>query len=154
MRKRSFAEDSSGMALIELALVTPLLIALLLGAAEYGRLCYVGMEVTNAAHAGVAYATQNRNNAHQTAITKTVALNEESNIINMSSPPLDTSSITVEELCASAYDETPGTCSTTDPNPVEWVRVNTQVTVNSLFHPYGDTGTYTLHGSAMMRVRG
>lgn len=155
MSKRSFADDSSGMALVELVMVCPLLVALLLGAAEYGRLCYIGMEVTNAAHAGVDYGTQNRALAQDNPTIQTVSLNEESNIINMNTPsPLDTSSITVQQLCASTYNGTPSACSTTAPNPVEWVQVNTQVTVNSLFHPYGYNGTYTLHGSAIMRVRG
>jgi len=155
MTKRSFADESSGIAILELALVCPLLIVLLLGAAEYGRLCYVGMAVTNAAHAGVAYGTENRVNAQQTTYIKSVSLNEESNIINMNVPsPLDTSSITVQQLCADTYSQTPGACSTTNPNPVEYVKVNTQVTVASLFHPYGYNGNYTLHGSATMRVRG
>src|SRR5215471_14711712 len=130
MKKRSFADENSGVALIELALVCPLLIVLLLGAAEYGRLCYVGMEVTNAAHAGVAWGTQNRVNAQQNSVIQTVSLNEESNIINMNTPsPLDTSSITVQQLCANTYSDTPGTCSTTVTNAVEYVQVNTQVTV-------------------------
>lgn len=155
MRKRSFADESSGMALVELVMVCPLLIALLLGAAEYGRLCYVGMEVTNAAHAGVDYGTQNRVMAQDTTTIKNVSLSEESNIVNMNVPsPLDSTSVTVQQLCATTYSATPGACSTTNPNPVEYVQVNTQVTVDSLFHPYGYNGTYTLHGSAIMRVRG
>ena len=155
MKKRSFADENSGVALLELALVCPLLIVLLLGAAEYGRLAYIGMEVTNAAHAGVAWGTQNRVNAQQNATIQTVSLNEESNIINMNTPsPLDTTSITVQQLCASSYSATPGACSTTGSNPVEYVKVQTQVTVASLFHPYGYNGTYTLHGTAIQRVRG
>jgi len=151
---RSFASDNRGGSLIELALVCPVLIALLLGAAEYGRLCYVGMEVTNAAHAGVEYGTQNRVLAQDTTTIKSVSLREEGDIVNMNRPsPLTTSDISVQQLCASAYDQTPGACSTTAPNPVEYVQVNTQVTVASLFHPYGYTGTYTLHGSAIMRVK-
>jgi len=155
MVKRSFTDESSGVALLELALVCPLLIVLLLGAAEYGRLCYVGMEVTNAAHAGVTYGTQNRIYANDNPTIQTVALNEETNIVNMNVPsPLDTSSITVQQFCAATYNGTPGACSTTAPNPVEWVQVQSRVTVASLFHPYGYNGTYTLHGNAMMRVRG
>jgi len=153
--KRSFADENSGVALIELALVCPMLLVLLLGAAEYGRLCYVGMEVTNAAHAGVEYGTQSRVAAQSTATIKNVSLSEESNIVNMNTPsPLDTSSIAVQQLCANTYSDTPGACSTTVKNPLQYVQVNTQVTVNSLFHPYGYNGTYTLHGSAIMRVRG
>jgi Flp pilus assembly protein TadG len=142
------------MALLELVIVCPVLIALLLGAAEYGRLCYVGMEVTNAAHAGVEYGTQNRVLAQDMSTIQTVSLNEEGNIANMNVPsPLTASSVTVQQLCANTYSNTPGACSTTAPNPVEYVQVNTQVTVDSLFHPYGYNGTYTLHGSAIMRVR-
>lgn len=47
-----------GQALVELALVTPLLLALALGVIEIGRYAYVAILVGNAAHAGAAYGAQ------------------------------------------------------------------------------------------------
>ena len=48
---------------MELALVVPVFIALLLGAAEFARLAYAGIEVSNAARAGVAYGSQSSTTA-------------------------------------------------------------------------------------------
>lgn len=47
-----------GQALLELALVTPLLLALALGVIEIGRYAYIAILVGNAAHAGAAYGAQ------------------------------------------------------------------------------------------------
>src|ERR1700722_3248322 len=57
MRSCSVAER--GQALVETALVFPILILLLLGAAELARVAYASIEAANAARAGVAYGSQN-----------------------------------------------------------------------------------------------
>lgn len=48
----------SGQALLEMALVTPLLLALVLGVIELGRYAYFAILVENAARAGAAYGSQ------------------------------------------------------------------------------------------------
>src|SRR5271155_3125525 len=48
----------AGQALVELALMFPLFILMLVGAAEFGRLAFAGIEVSNAARAGVQYGAQ------------------------------------------------------------------------------------------------
>lgn len=52
-----------GAALIEFALVTPLLIMVLIGLIEVGRLTYFSIEVANAAHAGAQYGALSYQNA-------------------------------------------------------------------------------------------
>jgi len=52
-----------GAALIEFALVTPLLIMVLIGLIEVGRLAYFSIEVANAAHAGAQYGAISYKNA-------------------------------------------------------------------------------------------
>jgi Flp pilus assembly protein TadG len=52
LRRASVTEDA-GQALLELALTVPLLVLILLGAAEFSRLAYAAVEVANAAKAGV-----------------------------------------------------------------------------------------------------
>jgi Flp pilus assembly protein TadG len=47
----------SGQTLVEMALLTPLLLAMVLGAIEFGRYSYLAILVGNAARAGAAYAT-------------------------------------------------------------------------------------------------
>ena len=51
-----------GASLVELALVTPILFLLLMGAVDFGRAYYVGLEVADAAHAGAEYGSQNPSN--------------------------------------------------------------------------------------------
>ena len=46
-----------GSALVELALSLPVLMAMLLGAAEFARLAYASIEVVNAAHTAAVYAS-------------------------------------------------------------------------------------------------
>lgn len=160
MTKQRLIDDSNGQSLIEMAVVLPVLLSLLFGAAEYGRLWYIGIEVTNAAHAGVEYGSQNRITAQDNTNIQQVSLNEEADLINLNVnslgalTPLTTSSISVQQLCASTYSATPSACSTTTSSPIEYVQVDTQVTVASLFNTYGFGGNHTLHGSAIMRVRG
>jgi Flp pilus assembly protein TadG len=160
MTPRTVFADNSGQTLVEMAVVLPLLLTLLLGAAEYGRLWYIGIEVTNAAHAGVEYGSQNRISAQDNTNIQNVALNEETNLINQNvnssgnKAALTSSSITVQQLCANTYSATPSTCPTSSASAVEYVKVDTQVQVASIFGYYGFSGTYLLRGSAIMRVRG
>jgi Flp pilus assembly protein TadG len=133
-----------GQSLVELAFISPLLISLLFGAAEYGRLCYVSIEVTNAAHAAADYGAQNRGTASDNSGMTLAATNDGANLTNLQ--------VTPQHLCAATYSDTPTSDCTGTP-AVEYVQVNTQVTVASLFHSSGFGGNYTLHGQAMERVR-
>lgn len=58
MVRHTRACKQKGQALLELALVTPLLLALALGVIEIGRYAYIAILVGNAAHAGATYAAQ------------------------------------------------------------------------------------------------
>jgi Flp pilus assembly protein TadG len=144
MRRNRLIIDSNGQSLMELAFTLPLLAVLLFGTAEFGRLCYVGIEVTNAAHAAATYGSQNRATASDNSGMTTAATNDGTNLTNLQ--------VTPQHLCAATYSDTPTTdCTTT--TAIEYVQVNTQVTVASLFHSYGFGGNYTLHGQAIERVR-
>jgi len=145
MRKLSAIRDARGQTLIEVALVFPVLVLLLFGAAEYGRLAYIGVEVTNAAHAAAVYGSQNRGTASDNTGMTTAATNDGANLSSLS--------VTPQHLCANTYSDTPTTCSTSGIPAIEYVQVNTQVTVSSLFTGYTHGKTYTLHGQAIERVR-
>ena len=54
-----FYKADQGTALVELALVTPILLLLLFGAVDLGHAYYVNLEVENAAHAGAEYGSIN-----------------------------------------------------------------------------------------------
>jgi Flp pilus assembly protein TadG len=146
MRKQNRIRDTRGQTLVEIALVFPVLILLLFGAAEYGRLAYIGVEVTNAAHAAAVYGSQDRGKAGDNAGMILAATNDGYNLKNMT--------VTPQHLCANTYSDTPSDCSGfTPPPPIVYVQVNTQVTVSSLFSGYTHGKTYTLHGQAIERVR-
>lgn len=53
----------AGQTLIEVALVLPLLLAMVLGSIEFGRYAYLSILVGDAAHAGALYGAQNGINA-------------------------------------------------------------------------------------------
>ena len=55
--------DESGSALVEVAIGVSICFAMIIGAAEFGRLCYAGIEVSDVARAGVQYGAQSRTNA-------------------------------------------------------------------------------------------
>lgn len=61
-RLRELCSTNHGSALIELALITPALTLLLVGAVDFGRAAYVGIEAQNAAHAGAEYGSLNPSN--------------------------------------------------------------------------------------------
>ncbi len=48
-----------GAALVELALVIPILLLLVAGAVDFGYIFYVGLQVGSAAHIGAEYGSQN-----------------------------------------------------------------------------------------------
>ncbi len=138
-----------GQALVELALMFPIFILLLVGAAEFGRLAYNAIEVANAARAGVAYAAQTHITASDTAGIQLAATQDAPNVTGITATPTN--------FCACS---TGGiiTCSTalmTCPSPariIEYVQVNTTATVGPLFNYPGIPHTFTLTGQAIMRV--
>lgn len=56
-RNPAILRGQSGQSLVEVALVTPLLLAMLFGAIEFGRFAYISILVENAARAGAAYGS-------------------------------------------------------------------------------------------------
>src|ERR1700734_3835484 len=71
---------TAGGAIVELALVLPIFSALLLGSAEFARLEYASIEVSNAARAGVAYGSQSSATASDFTGMQTAATNDGPNI--------------------------------------------------------------------------
>ena len=149
MDHAAVSEDAGG-ALIEFALTLPLLVMLLIGAAELGRLAYYSIEVSNAARAGVAYGAQNHVTASNFAGMETAAQKDAGNIT------LSTATATNSCACSPSYSAT-SACSTTfscsgTARIIEYVQVKTTATINPIFHYPGVSKTYTLNGQAVMRV--
>jgi len=150
LKDHAVVSKDAGQSLIELALTLPLLVLLLIGVAELGRLAYYSVEVSNAARAGVAYGAQNHVTASNLAGMRTAAQNDAGNIT------LATTTATNSCACSSAYTTTSActttfSCSGTN-RIIEYVQVNTTATVSPLFKYPGVSKTYTLNGQAVMRV--
>lgn len=66
-RSPRLLKSQHGSAAVELAMVTPLLVLLVLGAYDFGRAFYTAMAVTGAAHAGAQYGAQSVSKAQDSA---------------------------------------------------------------------------------------
>lgn len=70
---RRLVRAERGAAIVEFAIVTPVLIGLLLGTVEVGRYTYMGIVAAHAAHAAVQYAAQNPTTALNLTAIKNAA---------------------------------------------------------------------------------
>lgn len=119
--------NQSGQALIELALTLPILVALLIGAAELAQVSYVAIEVANAAKAAAQYGAQNVTTAADTTGMQTAAINDAGNL------PLTGSDVTVN--VASGV-----------------ITVEVSYSFSPLGHLPGLPTSFTLHGQAIQEV--
>ena len=139
-------KDAGGQALIELALTVPLLLLLLLGGAELGKVVYVAIEVSNAASAGVQYGAQNTITASDTSGIATAASDDATDLTGLST----TSSFSC--ICS---DGSASTCLRTDcstSNIEEILTVQTQATFSPLISIPALPAQFTLHGRAVQKV--
>jgi Flp pilus assembly protein TadG len=150
--------ESSGQAFVELALVFPVLILLLVGAVEVGRLAYASVEVSNAARAGVAYGSQNSTTAADLTNIQLAATQDAPDLTVLSATATKSCSCETSAGVITAF----GSCSSavanlaTCPSPsriVQSVQVQTSAAVPTLFNFPGIPSTMTLRGYAIMRVQ-
>jgi Flp pilus assembly protein TadG len=146
---RTLIRDDMGQAFVELALVLPIFILLLIGAALFGRLAFAAIEISNAARAGVAYGSQNHTTASDNAGIQLAATQDAPDVTGLTATATQVCSCTsgTAITCANA-----GTTCISPGRIIESVQVNTSATVNSLFNYPGMATTFTLHGQAIMRV--
>lgn len=134
----------SGQALIESALVFPILMAFMVGSFELARVARASISVTNAAKAGAQYAAQNGFTANDSSGIQTAASAEAPNLSVTATP-------TYACVCS---DGSSSTCLNTDcssSHMEETVTVSTQATINPLFHLPGLPTNWTLKGKAVQR---
>jgi Flp pilus assembly protein TadG len=154
--------EESGQALIELALTLPLLFLLLLGAAEFGRLAYMAIEVAEAAKAAAQYGAQNNITAADYS-TNGIALTAQANApyvyanctnFTVTVPsPAQCTCMSGGSPTGSPSSATCAAASTCVGYIVQVLTVNTSATCSPLIHPPGFSGTgITLHGSAVQEV--
>lgn len=144
-----------GQALVEFALVFPILILLLVGGAELARVAFSAIEVANAARAGVAYGAQNtstsadttgiQNAAASDAGTMGAGLTTTAAVTGTCSNPL--------VLCTGSGSTCINTdCSDSGDHIENILTVTTTASFDPLIHLPGIPTTYSLHGQAVQKV--
>jgi len=141
-----FWNDRGGTSFIELALLFPLMCLLCCGTMDFARVVYSGIEVANAARAGVQYG----------ALTP----GHSGDISGMTQAALDDAADLGKTVTASASNFCACSGSTTDCStpcggtaPSGYVKVTTNFTFNTLLHYPGMPGSVVLSRTAKMRVQ-
>jgi hypothetical protein len=150
MKKRS---SQAGLALVEFAVVVPVLLFLVIGIIETGRFMYLSIMVGNAARAGVQYGAQGAATMNDSPGMTRAALNDGQSL----------SGLTISSagaVCAcwngSAESSPPPSCSSTT-CPTGYHRVTyVQVTASGSFSPLLRypllPSSYAITRQAIMRV--
>jgi Flp pilus assembly protein TadG len=134
---------------VELALMFPIFILLLIGAAEFGRLAYAAIEISNAARAGASYGSLTHITASDFPNIVAIAKKDAANLTGVTATAVNSCA------CSSGGTIVCSTALTTCPSPariIEYVKVNTSATVDPLFHYPGLPRTFALTGQAIVRV--
>lgn len=151
--------SQSGQSLVEVALLTPLLLALLIGGIELGRYAYIAILVGNAARAGAGYGAQSLVQSVDTTGIQAAADNDfQSNGQNVSdltvtsstSCGCDNGGTTTSAVCTTTANASAGTCAAG--HWVVTVSVTASGTFNSLFSYPGIPTSIALSKTSTMRV--
>ena len=138
-------KSNAGQSLIEVALSVSIFAVLLVGAAEFGTVLYVAIEVSDAARDGAVYGAQNGSTASDTTGIATAAANGAANLSGLT---------TTSSYSCSCSDGTSSTCAVGDcanSHIEETVTVNTQMSFTPVFHLPGTPSTFTLKGKAVQK---
>ena len=156
---RAILCSQSGQSLVEVALLTPLLLALLIGGIELGRYAYLSILVGNAARAGAAYGAQSLPQSVDTADIQTAADNDFKNngqnvntltVTSTTSCGCDSGGTTTSAVCSTTSNPSAGTCVTG--HWVVMVSVTASGTYNSLFSYPGIPSSISVSKTSTMRV--
>lgn len=137
-----------GQSLVELALLTPLLVAIAIGIVELGRYASLSIQVANAARAGAAYGSQNLAAAANTAGIQAAVVADEPTIHTPVASSLVCGCDNAGTISAIACSSSCGTG-----HLVPSVSVTATETFNSLFSYPGIPASITVSSTATMRVR-
>jgi Flp pilus assembly protein TadG len=149
-----------GSALIELALSLPLLCFILLAAAEFARVAYASVEVTNAAHSAAIYASTGQAQlADSGGITNAAQADSQ---VSCGGSAVSVTSVTTACTCADttyvpASCSDNQTCINNNTGMVTAVTVTTSCSFNPLLSSKvpgigGFTGPFTLQGKSTQVV--
>ena len=145
---RNFRADESGSTMLELALTMPLLLLVLFGTMDLGRMFYTAITLSGAAVAGTQYGVASAaNNADFTGMQQ-AALNDAGNISGVTA----TATTYCECLDGTAVSCSTGSCNGTT-KPPAYVKVSTIATFATLFsYPYVPSSV-ALTGVSVQRIQ-
>jgi len=136
-----------GQSLAEIAMLTPFLLLLLVGAIEIGRFASYSIEVSDAARAAVQFGAQSLADSKDSSGLLLAAQRD--------APGVHRLTLSSRDYCACS--ESPATlvmCPAKNcaGDPVVFIRVDTTATISPLFRYPGLPSTFSAHGHAVMRV--
>lgn len=152
-----FRSDDRGQSIVELAIIAPLLVLLIVGAIDIGAFMYDGIEVGNAARAGVQYGVSNKLTTGDAAGIRQAALDDAKQVSGLVVTP--NASFNTYTYCA--CDKSRGTTFSCTANAVPcpapdrldvFVEVNTRADFSPLINLPGLPGTLTVAKSAVQIV--
>ncbi len=141
----------SGQSFVELALILPIFFSLVVGLAEFALLTYAYIEVQSAAHAAAEYGAQSHVTAADIAGMQQAALNDGINVSGLSAAASN-SCACWDGTTSTAIACTNFTGCTSPAHLIMSVQVNTTAPIVPAIRLPGLPQTFTLHGSAVMRV--
>ncbi len=147
-RKTVRRATQAGQALLEVALVTPLLLLLTLGIIEIGRYAYYSILVADAARAGAQYGAQNLATAADTAGIQTAAENDGQNLSELtvtSTPQCGCTGSAIGDTC-------PATACASPNHALVYVKVTVTGKFNSLFKYPGIPQSIDCDSTELVRV--
>jgi Flp pilus assembly protein TadG len=157
-RRSGRLRSQAGQTLLEVALLAPMLLALLVGTIEFGRYAYLGILVENAARAGAAYGAQSLPQSADTVGIRSAADNDFANGQNLTglnvtpstSCGCDNGGTVTGATCSTAVNPSAGTCASG--HWVVMVSVQASATFNPLFGFPGISKSITVTRTVTMRV--
>lgn len=148
-------ESDAGQALIETAVSVPLLLLILLAAAEFARATYAAIEVSNSAKAAAQYAAMNGGAASDSIGIQNAAQIDSPNLVSGVTATVtgDTCVCSKNEGTAVSCNPPSGNVCPAGQSSMETVTVTTQATFTPLMTWGGVIpSSLTLHGYAQQMV--
>ncbi len=144
---KALRRSEAGSAVVELAVVFPILALLALGVSEFGKMYYAAITVADAARAGAQYGAQSTLTSIDTASINQAVRNDAADV--------GTITVSSSRFCRCPDGTTPsctGTC-TGFGGPEVFVRVSTSKTVSFLMNYPGLPSSVSISRTATFRVQ-
>ena len=141
-----FAKDRTGVSFIETALFLPFLLLLCCGVMDFGRVVYAGIEIANAARAGVQYGALTPGHSGDTDGMEEAAIADAGDLGK-------TVTASAGNFCMCGSSKVDCTTSCGLEKPAGYVTVTANYTFNTLFSYPGVPSQVALSRTAKMRVQ-